>query len=647
MRHSMHAGAVLALAVYLFVANVLPAFAPFPSAKQVHAQSTDEELAYIDADGVIRTKDFTDDTSGPRRVAWLSPVGGYLDATLVDVQGDGDMEIAALRASGSERSLDLYDPVITSGTFDPNQTIGGIPWTLLYTLKLTELPQLIAAGNLDALGAGDEIFFTVDDARPSFLRQVGARDGRNWETVQMAIPDRDWDRVAIGDMDVDGLDEIALVQSADSALTVWRMVGGGNTKLLYEVVSESRKWQWPAMGNWRGDGRELLGMVRLASPPWHTFIIYRYSYSNQEIVDDHGETFSPGPRFIMFGDVNGNGDDEAFMLREVPAGDARPRLIGRNRSTDPLALTEDALTPEANYLHGATGDIDGDGKDEVILVGRGLFRYYMNPDTATTANDTPVSTNQRTLLAGDLDAAGYVQALTLQPLPESVSSFAPAGGQALPQTLTVNNGTSSASLPFKAEVQGNAPWMTLSASGGATPATLNIAFDSARLVPGTYSAVVRLTSTNPFVFDQPVDVPVFLTISPGLLLQPDGLAFVRADCANPSSLETKNVDIVAPPGTSYSVSLAPVPTAEEVGGASLAAPEIAWPSSVPWASALSAAAVAPEVLQVTVDYSKRGTDFAAARAIVVAQVNNATLVRTLPIFLFCADKDVFLPIVDK
>lgn len=609
------------------------------------ATKVDDELVYIDPDGVIRTMDFSHGGTSQLDVEWFSPVGGYLTATLIDVQGDGDMEIAALRNTPDAKTLDIYDPVISSGAFDPDQTINGIPWTQLYTMTLPNTPILIDAGNLDAAFAGDEIFFTIDEATPFFLRQVGARDGRNWEVVRINIPDRDWDRVALGDMDVNGLDEVALVQSTSSVLGIWRMVGGGNTDKLYEVASENRKWQWPAMGEWRGDGRQLLGMVRLADYPYNTFIIYRYSYANREIVDDYGETFTPGPRFIMFGDVNGNGDDEAFMLRELPAGDTRDRLIGRNRGSDALALTGATLTTEEEFLHGAMGDVDGDGFDEVILLGKSKLRIYSNPAENQTFIEEDISTNRRTLLAGDLDAAGYLQELVLTATPATVRSSTPAGGDASAQEFDVTNGTTSVALPFQAVIEGSAPWMSISVSAARTPATVTVAFDSTRLDPGAYTATILLTSSNPLVLDQPVKVPVILTVTSGLLIRPRGLAFVSGQCAASPQPKTRQTKLIAASGTTINVTVvnvsASTSTPDAAGIASTSV--VTWPTSVDWITATSPSQSAPTTLNVTVDFTRLPSDFAEARAIVVGTEGGLAYVRTMPIYALCTDKSVYLP----
>ncbi|MGL4649017.1 MAG: hypothetical protein ACRC1H_06400, partial [Caldilineaceae bacterium] len=127
------------------------------------AQTPDEEVVTIDPAGIIRARD-PSPPSGRLAVTWFSPTGGYVNAALVDANRDGDMEIVALRNVTVEGvpayRLDLYDPVVASGPVDPDQTIGSIPWALLYSLPLTDQPALVAAGDLDPAAPGDEIFVT-------------------------------------------------------------------------------------------------------------------------------------------------------------------------------------------------------------------------------------------------------------------------------------------------------------------------------------------------------------------------------------------------------------------------------------------------------------------------------------------------------
>jgi unsaturated chondroitin disaccharide hydrolase len=89
-------------------------------------------------------------------------------------------------------------------------------------------------------------------------------------------------------------------------------------------------------------------------------------------------------------------------------------------------------------------------------------------------------------------------------------SFAATQGAAGPaaQTLDVVN-TGGGSLPFTASA--SAPWLIVSASGPAAPATLTVTASQAGLAPGTYNATVTVDGGG--ASGSPRSVPVTLTIA--------------------------------------------------------------------------------------------------------------------------------------
>ena len=94
--------------------------------------------------------------------------------------------------------------------------------------------------------------------------------------------------------------------------------------------------------------------------------------------------------------------------------------------------------------------------------------------------------------------------------PERVSFSAQSGGSSLPQqSLTVSS--SGSSVPFSVSVTG-APWLTVSPSSGATPATLTLTVNPAGLPPGNYDTG-RLIVTSVGTANGTVSVPITLTVS--------------------------------------------------------------------------------------------------------------------------------------
>ena len=122
-----------------------------------------------------------------------------------------------------------------------------------------------------------------------------------------------------------------------------------------------------------------------------------------------GILFEPGPRTVFTGDINGSGDDEAILLRKVDNDPTAARLIVRSNGDDQVISEFQnglPLAEDNGYLAGAAGDIDGDGKDEIVIIRNNNIRYYPDANTSAQAVDYSTTTNRRTIAIGDLDAAG-------------------------------------------------------------------------------------------------------------------------------------------------------------------------------------------------------------------------------------------------
>jgi hypothetical protein len=102
-----------------------------------------------------------------------------------------------------------------------------------------------------------------------------------------------------------------------------------------------------------------------------------------------------------------------------------------------------------------------------------------------------------------------VAAPTLSVSPSSLSFAATQGAAGpAPQTLSVAI-TGGGSLPFTATT--SAPWLTVSASGAAAPATVTVTANPAGLSVGTYDATVTIDGGG--AGGSPRNVPVTLTVA--------------------------------------------------------------------------------------------------------------------------------------
>ncbi len=375
------------------------------SAQAQSGADESEEIVYIDSNGFIRVLDPFQSENSPV-VQWRSPDGGWYDAALGDFNADGDAEIAAVGAltgpDGTETTrLAIFDPVVASGEVNPDQRINGIPWTTLYTETLpgpAENPFGIAVGKFSPdevpSGVTDGIVIgTVlpdagdDELTPSRVTLLSATssDGRSWEMRFTRDFRNEWDLIRAGNINNTGLDEVVLVDEGSSELAAYRIENGMSDEedRLFNNGSESKKWNDAIVAASWEQMNQLVG-ARNAPIPLPAFLIFQYQNADDEWIDLYAESFIPPPLRLFAADVNASGDDEIFILRDVPADNTvQPRLFMRHLGFDIVNPFESNLDPDNGYKEGAGGDIYGGdgGKDEIVVIRDSFIRIYTEPES--------------------------------------------------------------------------------------------------------------------------------------------------------------------------------------------------------------------------------------------------------------------------
>lgn len=686
------------MATLLLIASFLAHLpdAPFEPAVALAApsQDPDEEIVYIDASGFIRVLD-TRVAGGNPQVQWFSPDGGWRDFALADVDGDGDMEIVAIGGGLYDGKLAVFDPVVASGAINPDQTINGIPWDTLYRVEVPGSPQLVAAGNFDENIPGDEIIFVYEmrpEDRPSndLMRLVGLKsdsptpNGRGWVEHFSGRYNERWNQIAVGNLDNRGTDEFALVAEDNNNMQVFRVDGG--LRRIFNYGSDSRPPKAVAIGRWEGSNRPMLAWVRTADPPLPAMVVQRWS-SDGDFSDVATEAFNPSPRVIFFAQINDNSDEEVVMLRNVPGNVRSPRMIvrGRRQSSIPSEL-EQRLDDDNGYRAGAAGDIDGDGKDEIVLIRDNRMLVFYEPDRSANSNTYDVTTNRRSVAIGDLDKNGFIFGPQFGLDRSKVDAVLEAGGAPKVEIVTLTNLTTQENIPFTAAVVGAPSWVTISPPTGVTPSQLFLTFNATGLQAGDYKAQVQIFSSNPAVINQPINIEVNLRVTAALVsLQPSSVSF-SYPCTDTISIPTRRVNVGGTAGIRYTAAVvsspelaaaqatldgpiysayvdaagalivsdeqgneAVVPTAGDVMAASQANTD--WPSGVSWLAARSQTGVIPDTLtlQASTIYSETFR-FDEALLVLVADSRAGappSNVRIMPVSNLCATTTLHLSMIGR
>lgn len=637
-----------------------------PVAAQADAQSpatsnTDEEIIYIDANGFISVFD-------PQWPAELSPVvfrspdGGWYDAAVGDVNGDGDDEIIAIAENGL---LKIYDPVVNITTVNPDNQSGGIYWEQLFEFVLPGAPLLIDTGNLDGDPATLEMVVVHREPNNAertriqiFFQPVPGEGGRIWLPLTDVIVRELWSDISVGDLDGDGQAEIALVNEDLGALSIFRRAPNNVLTAFWSEDSASAPWQDVVIGDveTRQPGQEIVNVRRVA-PPLASFIVRRYQAVNQ-LADVVLRNYLPTPRVAFLADVNGNGEDEVFLLRDVPAADVRPRLFISNLGADTPFNFEARLDSDNGYRYGAGGDTDGDGRDEIAVIRDSAITLFTQPETSSTISRTlSAATNRRTLVMGNLDALGrdlLVSSAT------ALTFTVQAGAISPPQTITLSNRTRPGAIPFFIRTTPATALLLVAASGSATAAALSVQVDARTLLPAasvlaeedafpilpaasvftpTYGTNLIVASPNPLVANSPLTIPVIVEVTAGIALRPSSITAVlqpaagTLTCTLPALLA--NVRVLGTAGSTFTVTL------EARGGA-----------GGDWLTVTPLSSTAPATLDVNVAPNPGLTpgESAVATLALDGVVNTTTpfaVERRLEIDIRCYSDLEFLPLVTR
>lgn len=663
----MRQAAQLVLACWMGLGLLWAPFDAYAQAPAAPAADTAAEIVYIDANGFIRVHD----PSGAPLAAWVSPTGGWYDAALGDFNNDGEAEIVAVGGQGSGGKLAVFDPVVAVGMVHPNQSYNGLYWETLYELAFPATPHLVATGAFDPNSAGSEIVAVhdlPDDAgfgargtRVVILSQRSANpDGRQWQLIAELSTSTPWSDIATGDLEASGIDNLVLIDEDDSQLSIFRLSGASLVR-YYNNQSESRPWNDAVIGQVDpATPQPELVLVRNADPELPSLIVWRYD-GKDGFADVYLQSFLISPRVVFLANITGAvagavPDEEIFMLRNVTrtapcasVSTTPPQLFMRNRGADRPIAFEVCLDQSNVFRYGAGGDLDGDGKDEVAVISPAQLRIFNSPDTRLDdITNVPVSSNARTIVIGDLDRNGSARPDTLGSTPLSRIDVTMAAGESgTVYTTEIVNSTNARSLPIVVRGPSYAPFLRWSLDGTQTPARLAVTVDASELLPGgAYGANLQVISGRERVANSPLEIPVLVRTTAGVILRPAGTTVVVSPCSAPATPPTVTFNVWGTAGSEFTGEVRPHGSAAAADAGALRAD---WPhNGVPWvASATSLTGTTPSAITLTLDVSK-ATGFDQADVLVMAMAPGVGAVqRRAVVNLVCTEHVLYLPTIGR
>lgn len=643
----------------------------------VHAETSadpDSEIVYIDNTGVIRILDLLQTGSNPK-VDWFSPTNGWDSFALGDFNNDGDKEIVSIKESGGVGTLTVWDPVVASGAFD-GKTGNGIPWAKLYEVSIPGNPQLVGTGKLDPNLPGDHIAYVfqvnVGTQRLVVLKPaIAIPDGRQWTTHFSRDFNEKWESISIGNVDNTGADEIALVDRNQGRLSVYR--ADAESSSILNRTGSDRPYRVGLLAQYDGNrGKDVIAIRNGELLP--SFFVLKYD--NGSFTEIAAEAFNPSPRHAFAADINDDGKEEIVMLRQISTGNA-VRMIVRGDDPEKIPVElEQFLDKDNGYESGAGGDVDGDGKDEIVIMRDNNIRVYNQPDRNASFSDYGALTNKDSVAIGDLDKNGFKIGDLLGASVSSIEETLQIGTSGAAKVIELRNTTTTTPISFKVEVEGSPSWFTVSPSFGNTPALLSYQANALNLAAGDYTTRIKVTSDSQSVINQPFYITVKLKVTPALITpNPNGVSFVYLRSQQPVTL-TQSIGVFGTDGIKFTAGLASVPSVQSAtatlqgdirtgyltnegrvmvqdelgneapldlaGGANTAA--------VPWLALSPTEGTIPGTLTLTATSSNQTQDVEYAYVVIIGDSRTGIPpqnVRLVPVTMMRADTQIFVPIIAK
>ena len=427
------------LAAPVSVARPAPAM---PDATQ------DDEIILLTSAGQIRIDDPLT-PAGIKPAIWNSASdAGWTMVAAGDFNGDGDAEIVAAHGD----TLKMFDPVVQPGkqpaVFGANMGAG-------------RNIRLLVTGDFDGDGK-DEIAVTFADngARLRIYDGGATAAAADWKQWYEESFDSTWKDMAAGDFNNDGYDDLALVRNVDRRIMTYKG-GTSGLSVLAEKGGYGTDWLAVAGGNVFSDfaGDEIALDRNGANAAVNGLLIFRV-VGNAFVDIGEGPNYKYNPNFtsLALGDLNGDGDDEILLLRD-PVTD-KASLFMVNPAGQPLRAFELAIGfGAAAWKLVRTGDIDGDGRDEVVVERGDGYRVYAAPE----ANDayslaagplytTSIFSNLPTMAVANVDGPGLPLGPELSVSPKTLSFNLEYRQPSPTQNLTIKNTGTSDVIAWQAKV---------------------------------------------------------------------------------------------------------------------------------------------------------------------------------------------------
>ena len=433
----------------------------------------DDEIIVITSAGVVRVDDpYT--PIGYQTATWSSTnePGWETGWTVVaggDFNGDGDAELVAARNTAAGSFVKVFDPVVQPGRSKVNYSVN---------LGSGNTVRLLVTGDFDG-DLKDE--FAVIHYISGGARLVWYDSGANategdWTQKNSATYNAMFQDMSAGDFNNDGADDLVMVRNVNSQ----RLLSAWNVKSWAKIAENDKyccNWYAVAGGNLSSSnpGDEISLTRDGANAKTEGLILYKIvSGAFADLATSSAWRWEPSFVSLSNGDLNGDGDDEVVMLRDPTRANTSLLMV------NPVGASMPSFEQSTGYGSAAfrivrTGDTDGDGKDEIVILKGDRYWLYYQPDAAVPSDgalhaETPGPfytsgsvSNLPFLALANVDGPGVPAGPSLSVAPASLSFSLDCGDVSPLKPLKITNAGTGSSFAWQGPGDRN-QWQWLAAS---------------------------------------------------------------------------------------------------------------------------------------------------------------------------------------